>query len=435
MEFDSHEAAYEFYRGYAKSVGFGTAKASSRRSRVSKEFIDAKFSCTSYGNKQQSDDVINPRPSPKIGCKASMHVKRRQNGKWYIHSFVKEHNHDLWLAHVHRFRSHMSADPITSGPKIRRKKVLSAVSNQYEEEAKANFDSWHETVELKSPSPFEKQLSVLYTSEIFKKFQVEVLGAAACHLRKEKDDTTMTYAVKDFENDQDFSVEWTESKLEVYCSCHLFEYKGYLCRHAIVVLQMSGVFKIPDKYILQRWSNVAKSRFPISENLEDVESKVRRYNDLCRRAIILGEEGSLSLESYNVAMSAIKEAIGQCATVNGTAQMDDMLTTRVFQGTGEANHKCTAVAGDQVSDIEVSPANRGPKRVNSFNEKESNGSYANKKGKVPLEMEFSNIRTQDMSGNLGCPTFYPRFLTNLLRGGEVNKRSVELLSEMLEEQS
>ncbi|VFQ64913.1 unnamed protein product [Cuscuta campestris] len=679
MEFDSHEAAYEFYRGYAKSVGFGTAKASSRRSRVSKEFIDAKFSCTSYGNKQQSDDVINPRPSPKIGCKASMHVKRRQNGKWYIHSFVKEHNHDLWLAHVHRFRSHMSADPITSGPKIRRKKVLSAVSNQYdtyqfsssldnifrnqngrgrslaleegdaqilleffvhmqeanpkffyavdlneehrlrnvfwvdakgmddfahfsdvvsfdvsyftnkfriplvffigvnnhiqpvllgcaliadetihtflwllkawclamggqgprvlltdqsiaikgavsavfpdtchyfslwcvlekipkyldylslwhdlfiakfckcihrscaeekfekrwwklldrfslredewmqslyedrkcwvptfmrgvsfaglsaasrdesmnsfldkyihadtslrefigkykltledryEEEAKANFDSWHETVELKSPSPFEKQLSVLCTSEIFKKFQVEVLGAAACHLRKEKDDTTMTYAVKDFENDQDFSVEWTESKLEVYCSCHLFEYKGFLCRHAIVVLQMSGVFKIPDKYILQRWSNVAKSRFPISENLEDVESKVRRYNDLCRRAIILGEEGSLSLESYNVAMSAIKEAIGQCATVNGTAQMDDMLTTRVFQGTGEANHKCTAVAGDQVSDIEVSPANRGPKRVNSFNEKESNGSYANKKGKVPLEMEFSNFRTQ-----------------------------------------
>ena len=65
MEFDSHEDAYTFYKEYAKSVGFGTAKLSSRRSRASREFIDAKFSCIRYGNKQQSDDAINPRPSPK----------------------------------------------------------------------------------------------------------------------------------------------------------------------------------------------------------------------------------------------------------------------------------------------------------------------------------------------------------------------------------
>lgn len=49
MEFDSHEAAYDYYKAYAKSVGFGTAKLSSRRSRASKEFIDAKFSCIRYG--------------------------------------------------------------------------------------------------------------------------------------------------------------------------------------------------------------------------------------------------------------------------------------------------------------------------------------------------------------------------------------------------
>ncbi|XP_019193967.1 PREDICTED: protein FAR1-RELATED SEQUENCE 4 isoform X2 [Ipomoea nil] len=713
MEFDSHEAAYEFYKEYAKSVGFGTAKLSSRRSRASKEFIDAKFSCIRYGNKQQSDDAINPRPSPKIGCKASMHVKRRQNGKWYIHSFVKEHNHDLLPAQVHLFRSHRNGDPLKNDPKIRRKKALAAVSNhyggtyqfssclenvfrsqhdrgrnlaleegdaqmllelfvhmqeenpeffyaidlneehrlrnvfwvdakgmkdyanfgdvvsldisyfsnkykiplvffvgannhiqptllgcalivdesvhtflwllrtwclamggrgprvlltdqnnaikaavsavlpnthhyfslwcilekipryldylslwhdpfiakfrkcihmswteeqfekrwwklldrfnlredewiqslhedrkrwvptfirdvsfaglstasraesmnslldkyingetslrefigkykliledRYEEEAKANFDAWHETAELKSPSPFEKQLSLIYTHEIFKKFQVEVLGVAACHLRKEKDDTTMTYAVKDIENDQDFMVEWTESKSEIFCSCHLFEYKGFLCRHAIVVLQMSGVFRIPIKYILQRWSNIAKSRLPISERLDEVQAKVRCYNDLCRRAIILGEEGSLSQESYNIAVSAIKEAIRQCATVNGPIQTDlrpppGMPATLAIQGVEEANHRSTAVAREQVSNIKVTQTSRGSKRVDSGNEKESNESCANKKGK-------------DMPGSLDYPTYYPRFLTTLLRGGEINKRNVELLGEMLEEQS
>ncbi|PWA66763.1 FAR1-related sequence 4 [Artemisia annua] len=111
IEFDSNDLAYEYYKEYAKSVGFGTAKLSSRRSRSSKEFIDAKFSCIRYGNKQQSDNAINPRPSPKIGCKASMHVKRKPDGKWYIHSFVKEHNHELIPSQSHFFRSHRGSDP------------------------------------------------------------------------------------------------------------------------------------------------------------------------------------------------------------------------------------------------------------------------------------------------------------------------------------
>ncbi|KAL9261661.1 FAR1-RELATED SEQUENCE 4-like protein [Drosera capensis] len=582
MEFDTNEAAYAFYKEYAKSVGFGTAKLSSRRSRASKEFIDAKFSCIRYGIKQQSDDAVNPRPSPKIGCKASLHVKRKPNGKWYIHKFVKEHNHELLPEQVHLFRSHRDGDNHKNDSQTLWGKVLDVSSKQlsssqnidclenymktqeekgrrlslepgdaqhlldlfmdmqeidprffyavdlneehclrntfwvdykgiddytkfgdvvsfettyftnkyrvplvlfigvnhhiqptllgcaligdgtvytfvwllktwlmamdgkpptviltdqnnvleaaisavlpqsrhclslwnvlelipqrleyislwidsflekfsecifnswtgeqftqrwlmlletfklnddewmrslYEnrfmwvpvfmrgtsfaglcalsrdkslnssfdkyigaetsvgvfieqyklllegrlqEEAKSEFESWHEEPELKSPSPFEKQMAFVYTHEIFKKFQVEVLGAAACHLKKEKDENgCITYGVKDFEVDQEYMVEWAESKSEICCSCCLFEYRGYLCRHAIVVLQMSGVFTIPMKYVQQRWTNVALSKHGITEKLDDVQAKVRRYNDLCRRAIILGEEGSLSQE-------------------------------------------------------------------------------------------------------------------------------------------
>ncbi|XP_010536056.1 PREDICTED: protein FAR1-RELATED SEQUENCE 4 isoform X2 [Tarenaya hassleriana] len=599
MEFDTHEDAYLFYKEYAKSVGFGTAKLSSRRSRASKEFIDAKFSCIRYGSKQQSDDAINPRPSPKIGCKASMHVKRRPNGRWYVYSFVKDHNHELLPDQAHFFRSHRNTDPLKSDARFRRKKNVSAVSklfsayqnldfldcyarnqhdkgrhlvlqsgdaqylleffmcmqeenpkffyaidfsedhrlrnvfwvdakgvedyrscsdvvsfdttyfvnkyevplvlfvgvnhhvqqvllgcgliaddtvytyawlmqtwlmamndqapkvmltdqnnsikaavaalfpetrhcfclwyvlerlprnldywslwedaftkkfykciyrswteeeferrwlkllekfhlrevqwmrslyeerkywaptfmkgitfaglstphrseslnsvfdryikddsslrgilgqyklileDMYEEEAKASFDAWHEVPQLKSPSPFEKQISLIYTHEIFKKFQLEVLGAAACHLKKESEnEAAATYSVKDFEDDQKYLVEWNESRSDILCSCRSFEYKGYLCRHAIVVLQMSGVFSIPTNYVLQRWTNAAKFRHGISENLDEVQSNIRRFNDLCRRAIILGEEGSLSQESYDLALLAIKEGLRQCA--------------------------------------------------------------------------------------------------------------------------
>ncbi|XP_074268153.1 protein FAR1-RELATED SEQUENCE 4-like [Silene latifolia] len=608
MEFESHEAAYEFYKEYAKSVGFGTAKLSSRRSRASKEFIDAKFSCIRYGNKQQSDDAINPRPSPKIGCKASLHVKRKPNGKWYVYKFIKEHNHELLPEQAHFFRSHRNSDSLNNDVRARKRKILASLSkqfssyqnvgcsdsfmrsqhnkgqslsleygdaqqlldlfmqmqeddprffyavdlneeqrlrnvlwvdtkaltdytyfgdvvsidttyfankyksplllfvgvnhhiqptllgcaliandtvhtflwvlqtwliamggrppqvvltdeskalktavreimpesrhyfclwhilekipkrleaisvwledfmkkfskcmcrswteeifekrwwkllekfklqdnewlrsiyearmhwvpvftqgvsfaalstssrcdsvnsyfdkfvnpetsvrefieqykvllgNRFEEEAKAEFEAWHEAPEFKSPSPFEKQMAWVYTHEIFKKFQVEVLGAAACHLKKENEDINIvTYTVKDFEKDQEFTVEWNESNSDISCLCRLFEYQGYLCRHAIVVLQMSGVFSIPFKYVLQRWTNAAWSRHVISEKLDEVQAKVRRYNDLCRRAIILAEEGSLSTESYNAAVSAIRDAFQRCTSANSCFEKD-----------------------------------------------------------------------------------------------------------------
>ncbi|KAK6795980.1 hypothetical protein RDI58_009435 [Solanum bulbocastanum] len=724
MEFDSHEAAYEFYKEYAKSEGFGTAKLSSRRSRATKEFIDAKFSCIRYGNKQQSDDAINPRPSPKIGCKASMHVKRRSSsGKWYIHSFIREHNHELLPAQVHFFRSHRNVDPLNNDAKVRRKNMLASVSKQYgayqfsgnlenlfrnqhdrgrsltleegdaqvllalfvhmqeenpkffyavdlneehrlrnvfwvdakgmdsysnfgdvvsfdttyftnkykvplvlfiganhhvqptllgcaliaddtvhtflwlmrtwclamggqgprillsdqndnikaavgailtntqhyfslwsilekipsrldylsmwhetfmakfrkciykswteehferrwwkliekfslredewvqslyedrklwvpifmrgvsfanlsmasrtesvnsffdkyiqsemslrdfigqhkliledwyEEEAKANFDAWHEMPELKSPSPFEKQMLLLYTHEIFKKFQVEVLGASACHLKKESEDgTSITYAVKDFEANQDFVVEWDAPKSELYCSCHLFEYKGYLCRHAIVVLQMSGVFVIPSKYILQRWTNAATSKHSISEGLDDAQAKVRRYNDLCRRAIILGEEGSLTQESYNIAIGAITEALKKCQgntlaanRKSGSSATPAIQVDEVCQGN-------TLAARGLEPDSEAAQASKGSKRADPGNERESNRNTSNKKGKAPLEPEIANSAQEDFHQmDMPSSLYHPaRFLTTLLRGGDINRRGAELLGEMLQEQN
>lgn len=703
MEFESHEEAYLFYKEYAKSAGFGTAKLSSRRSRATKEFIDAKFSCIRYGNKQQSDDAVNPRPSPKIGCKASMHVKRRQDRdrKWYVYSFVKEHNHELLPAQAHFFRSHRNADPLKNDARMRRRKNLTAVSklfgayqniegmdhylrnqhdkgrnlvlepgdaqvllelfmhmqeenpkffyavdlneehklrnvfwvdvkgmedfnsfgdvvsfdttyftnkykiplvlfigvnnhmqptllgcgliadetvytfvwlmqtwfvamgeraprviltdqnnaikaavadifpetrhcfclwyitekisrqlsylglwhdtimakfekciyrswteeqfekrwwklvdrfdlrdmqwvqylyedrkqwaptfmrdlsfaglstasrseslnasfdkyvhgeislrefvdkyrgileDRYEEEAKADFDSWHETPELKSPSPFEKQISLVYTHEIFKKFQVEVLGAAACHLKKESEDqTTTTYIVKDFEDNQNYAVEWSESKSDIYCSCHAFEYKGYLCRHAIIVFQMSGVFSIPSKYILKRWTNVATSKHPISEKLDEEQTKMRRYNDLCRRAIILGEEGSLSQESYDAALSAIKEALQQCANVNSFPENDVRPNTSFMNAICdvEDQNQCNSSSKDRISEPGMTDPKKAPQSAETGRERGSKRISASRKGKAPQTGPV-NVGTQDGFHQMELSDMRPPALHNVV---------------------
>ncbi|MBN8157131.1 hypothetical protein J0J30_24365, partial [Vibrio vulnificus] len=45
--------------------------------------------------KQDPENGTGRRSCSKTDCKARMHVKRRSDGKWVIHSFVKEHTHKL----------------------------------------------------------------------------------------------------------------------------------------------------------------------------------------------------------------------------------------------------------------------------------------------------------------------------------------------------
>ncbi|XP_026402846.1 protein FAR1-RELATED SEQUENCE 4-like isoform X2 [Papaver somniferum] len=630
MEFESHEEAFSFYKEYARREGFGVSKRNSRRSRISKKFIDAKFACCRYGTKQASDRVSRPRPTAKIDCKAAMHVKRKVDGAWYVYSFVKEHNHELSRDHAHFFRCHRDTNPnkdkirttptvgvrlnevcpslpasfhgfqndncfvqgikndlgngpwlalevgdaqalnefflhmqeenpnffyaldlnrnqnlrnvfwvdakgrhdyidfsdvisfdsiyATNGYKVpiapfigvnhhghfilfgcailadmnkssfvwlfktwlramggqapkvivteqgnsmseaveevfpnsrhcyclwditrkipdklthvikrdenfmvkfnkciykswtkvdferrwwkmvnrfelredcwiqslyedRQKWVpiylndtflagmstsqrsesinfffdryvtkvttLKEFVEQYEvalhdrceKEAHADFESRQTVLPLKSPSPYEKQMSSIYTREIFKKFQYEVMGAHACHPVKEtEDDETVSFRVTDLERQQEFRVVWNGTKLVVSCSCLSFGLRGFLCRHAMIVLQFSGVFSIPTSYILKRWTKDAKNRHILNQISNPVESRGQRYNDLCRRAIRLAEEGSLSLESYNVALLVLEEGINKCVAENdslSSAGKPRLLTAYDLQNTAD----------------------------------------------------------------------------------------------------
>lgn len=212
---------------------------------------------------------------------------------------------------------------------MQRKTTLKEFLDQYkailqekcEEEAKADFETRHKQPGLKSPSPFGKQMVKMYTHAIFKKFQVEVLGVVACHPRKESEDgPTKTFKVQDFEENQDFIVVWNETTSDISCLCRSFEFNGFLCRHVLIVLQMFGLHSIPSQYILTRWTKDAKSGQTRREKSDVIKSRVQRYNDLCWQAFKLGDEGSLSQESYNIVFSALEEALRKCETVNNSIQ-------------------------------------------------------------------------------------------------------------------
>ncbi|XP_048498601.1 protein FAR-RED IMPAIRED RESPONSE 1 isoform X1 [Beta vulgaris subsp. vulgaris] len=610
LQFESHEAAYKFYQEYAKSMGFTTSIKNSRRSKKSKDFIDAKFACSRYGATPESDIGSSRRPGiKKTDCKASMHVKRNKYGKWVIHEFIKEHNHELLPALAYYFRIHRNvkmveknnidilhavsertkkmyvdmsrqsasflndgflrdahgsqfdkgnqlvldegdaqflldyfmcvkkenpkffyavhlneeqylrnffwvdaksrsdyssfsdvvsldtsyirtndklplvlfvgvnhhfqtmllgcaliAEELTStfvwllktwvramgggAPQviitdqhpsiksaiqeifpdtrhcfhlcnvlekvpenlahvtrrhenfhrkfnkcifkswsdeqfelrwwkmvtrfdlqeddwvrslyedrkkwvplymsgiflagmspahrsesvnsffdkyIQRKLTLKefvkqygvVLQNRYEEEAIADFDTLHKQPALKSPSPWEKQMSIIYTHAIFKKFQVEVLGVVGCHPKKEGEDgTSITYRVEDCEKAETFFVAWDETKSQVSCLCRSFEYKGFLCRHAMLVLQICGISSIPSQYILRRWTKDAKTRQLMVEGTERLQTRAQRYVSLCKQAIGLSEEGSLTQDSHSIALRTLVDTLKNCVSMN-----------------------------------------------------------------------------------------------------------------------
>ncbi|XVE94278.1 hypothetical protein REPUB_Repub01dG0267700 [Reevesia pubescens] len=212
---------------------------------------------------------------------------------------------------------------------LQRKTMLKEFLDQYktilreksEEEAKADFETWHKPPGLKSPSLFEKQMAPLYTHAIFKKFQVEVLGGIACHPRKASEEGgTRTFKVQDFEKNQDFIVVWNDTTSDISCLCRGFEFSGFPCRHILIILQLSGVQSIPSQHILKRWTKDAKSRQTTGEPSDILETRMQRYNDLCKRAFKLGDEGSLSQESYSIVLNALEEALTKCESVNYSIQ-------------------------------------------------------------------------------------------------------------------
>ncbi|KAL4598854.1 hypothetical protein ACB092_11G087100 [Castanea dentata] len=575
LEFETKEAAYSFYREYARSVGFGITIKASRRSKKSGKFIDIKIACSRFGSKRVSSSTVQPRPCLKTDCKAGMHMKRTPEEKWVVHSFIKEHNHDicpldfynsirghnkqpgivacqkkgLQLAldegdvqvmldnfmymqddnpnffysidfdHEKRLRSVFWVDAkgrhdyinfsdvvffdtfyvrnkykvplvpiigvnhhfqyillgcaligeettltfvwlmrtwlkavgsqaprvvITDQDKFLKEAVadvfpdtrhcfclwhilrrifenLGGIINENEKfmakfnkciyrswtdeqfekrwwkmvdkfelkedewfhslyedrnkwvptymrdsffaglsttersesitsffdryicrktpfkefieqyrtfledryymEAEADFETCHKQPALRSPSPFEKQMSRVYTDAVFKKFQFEVLGVVSCHSQEEGEDNgTVIYRVDDFEERQNFVVAWNKAELDICCLCHSFEYRGFLCRHAILVLQNCGLPNIPSHYILKRWTKDAKVRQPTSQISNGLHYRVLRFNDLCKRAMRLVEEGSLSEETYSIAFQALEEVLKHCVGVNNSVR-------------------------------------------------------------------------------------------------------------------
>lgn len=199
------------------------------------------------------------------------------------------------------------------------------LQKKYEKEALDDFESKKSTPQLKTSHPYELQLSKVYTNEIFLKFQdeVEMMRSCLSVTQVHVSGLIITYMVKEREGEENlsgiknFEVMYDGEGIEVRCLCGCFNLKGYLCRHALCVLNSNNVEEIPVEYILSRWRKDLKRLYVpnVGSDCIDTSNTMQWFDHLYKQAMQVAKEGMRSQEHYTVAWQAFKESLNKVRLV------------------------------------------------------------------------------------------------------------------------
>ncbi|KAG5545088.1 hypothetical protein RHGRI_017525 [Rhododendron griersonianum] len=258
------------------------------------------------------------------------------------------------------------------------------VDDRRYEELKADFRATQSTPSLSFPVEMLKHAASMYTPDVFVLFQRELSKAHDCNLKKfGESGTVIEYDVSPYcKDDQHHLVTYDSSADMVLCSCKKFEFAGLLCSHALKVLCHNNVMRIPEKYILKRWTKNAKSGSTSTcawaSLIEDPKAMMgRRYKELCHLCTQLATRAAETEEAYNIALDCLKQI---------AEEVDARLTGESFDGTSNANNSASmenkATLGEGIE-----------KRVKGLKVKERATGRSSKRPRNALERAIKSKRT------------------------------------------
>lgn len=223
------------------------------------------------------------------------------------------------------------------------------LEHSLEKEIEADYDTICTTPVLKTPSPMEQQAANLYTKKVFTKFQEELVETFVYTANKiERDGMATKYRVAKYEHDDKaYIVMLNISEMQASCSCQMFEYCGILCRHILTVFTVTNILTLPSHYILKRWTRNAKSWIGSEEQSADsqgLDTLTSRFNNLCLEAIKYAEEGAIAIETYNAAISNLKEGGTKIASVKKSVAKVTPYRSHFSGNSQEENNKKTPTA-------------------------------------------------------------------------------------------
>jgi hypothetical protein len=184
-----------------------------------------------------------------------------------------------------------------------------------EKETSFNFDSFHRMIPCSTPYPLEETFQDVYTNAKFKEVQKEFRKVLSCnnpYLRSEG--AISTYQVIELSvvnrnmKEVPYCVCYNEEKVDVKCTCALFETRGILCSHAISVLLFKKVTMLPPRYYLTRWRKDIKREYTLVKSgayAFDGNPDDERYDNMCKNFYELALLARESVDRYKKVMKNI----------------------------------------------------------------------------------------------------------------------------------
>lgn len=102
-----------------------------------------------------------------------------------------------------------------------------------------------------------KQTADIYTSGIFRLFQDEMVESLSSVMNVLCSDERLYKLIEEDQNGGSI-VQFSADKCTATCSCKMFESMGWLCCHALRVLNLKDITKLPARCILKRWTKGAR---------------------------------------------------------------------------------------------------------------------------------------------------------------------------------
>ncbi|XP_017416599.1 protein FAR-RED IMPAIRED RESPONSE 1-like [Vigna angularis] len=241
-----------------------------------------------------------------------------------------------------------------------------AVRVKAQKEIEADFSSMNTTIACGSQSPIERQFQVQYTHAKFEEVQTEFRSRMNCFIKDTlKDDLWNTYTIKEermWEGnplpDKFYKVQFDPLTQSTTCSCQLFQFRGIICRHSLLVFGQEDVYSVPSEYILRRWSKNIRRRHTLittSYSTSSNDPRMQRYKMLCKRFYEIAE---VACES-EVATSELEKEIHCLGQKFG---FSSSMTNNIISHAGQLRYDtgaCTSIPHTPVgtSDVVVhSPA-------------------------------------------------------------------------------
>ncbi|XP_022858879.1 protein FAR-RED IMPAIRED RESPONSE 1-like [Olea europaea var. sylvestris] len=246
-----------------------------------------------------------------------------------------------------------------------------ALRNKVEKEFQAKFKSYSQMVPCATTFEMEKQFQSAYTILKFKEVQEKFTGKMYCDVASVTEGCFgTTYEVRESVNcpggrkKKTYNVLYRNDTCKVICSCHMFEFRGIICRHAITVFDRNDVTKMPERYIVRRWRrDVTRAHTRVRVKYTGLVStpEQMRYDDMCQAFV---EVAGLACTD-EVRSRAIMDWI-QCQAAELRSLNSSCGSNVLSQATTHIASQCTDsqnIIGTSILDPKLSKRKGAPRKL------------------------------------------------------------------------